>query len=119
MKYEYKQAIIIRSDLNMSKGKIASQASHASVLSAYKAFQKDKILFHAWFNEGMRKIVLKVDSESELLDLKKKAGSKGLTVELVRDAGKTEVKPGSITSLGIGPASNKKIDEVIKDLKLL
>jgi PTH2 family peptidyl-tRNA hydrolase len=67
----------------------------------------------------MKKIVLKVSSEKDLMELKAKAAKAKLVVELIRDAGKTQVEPGSVTALGIGPDTDEKIDAVIKELKLL
>ncbi|VVB75249.1 Peptidyl-tRNA hydrolase [Candidatus Tiddalikarchaeum anstoanum] len=115
---EYKQAIIIRTDLDMKKGKMVAQGSHASVGSAYKVFQKNPVIFKSWFG-AMTKIVLKVSSEKELIELAEKAGKEGLVHELVHDAGRTQVEPGSITALAIGPDEEKKIDIITSRLKLL
>jgi len=52
-----KQAIIIRADLKMGKGKLAAQACHASIES-YKRTTQDKV--KKWENEGSKKIILKV-----------------------------------------------------------
>ena len=115
---EYKQAIILRTNLGMDKGKLVSQGAHASVASAYKTMQKNPEIFREWIG-SMKKIVLKVGSEKELLELKVKAAKAGLVAELIRDAGRTQITPGSITALGIGPDLDDKVDSVIKDLKLL
>jgi len=115
---EYKQAIILRSDLGMGKGKLVSQGAHASIASAYKTLQKNPEIFKKWI-PYMKKIVLKVSSEKDLMELKAKAAKAKLVVELIRDAGKTQVEPGSVTALGIGPDTDEKIDAIIKELKLL
>ena len=39
----YKQAIVIRIDLGMSKGKTAAQAAHASLEAVMKTISTDKI----------------------------------------------------------------------------
>lgn len=114
----YKQAIIIRTDLGMQKGKIASQASHASVSASYKVLKKFPKVFDEWFN-SMAKIVLKVDNLQDLMNLKNKAARAGLITALIKDAGHTQIPPGTITSLAIGPDEEKKIDQIIKGLKLL
>ena len=114
----FKQAIIIRTDLKMQRGKIASQASHASVTAAYKTLQKNPDKFKKWYN-SMAKIILKVGSEKELLKIAAMARSNKLVTEVIRDAGRTQIAPGTITALGIGPDEDEKIDKVIKDLKLL
>ena len=115
---ELKQAIIIRTDLDMKKGKIASQASHASVAAYYKTLKKSPEKAESWF-KSMAKIVLKVNSESELLKLKEKAARAGLIAEIIMDAGRTQIAPGSVTALAIGPDEEDKIDAITKDLKLL
>ena len=111
-----KQAIIIRTDLKMGKGKIASQACHASIAAFLKAKKSDK---ERWLRGGMKKVVLKISSEKEINDIYKLARDEKLKCEEIRDAGLTQVEPGSITALGIGPADNKKIDKITKKLKLL
>ena len=111
-----KQVIVIREDLKMGKGKIAAQASHASLF----AFLKAGILKRKkWMKEGMKKVVLKVSSEKEILELYKKAKQKKLPSALIKDAGLTQIPAGTITALGIGPDEEKKIDEITGKLKLL
>ncbi|MFQ6020581.1 MAG: peptidyl-tRNA hydrolase Pth2 [Candidatus Aenigmatarchaeota archaeon] len=109
-----KQAIIVRTDLRMGKGKIASQVAHASIASFLKSRYKKR-----WIDEGMKKIILKVSSLRELKSLHKQAKKEKLPCELIRDMGLTQIKPGSITCLGIGPASDKKIDKITSKLRLL
>lgn len=112
-----KQAIIIRSDLKMGKGKLAAQAAHASLQGYRLALAKGKRLVERWDAEGQKKIVLKVASESELLALKERA--RGLPCALIRDAGFTQLEPGTVTCIAIGPAEDEKIDAITKDLGLL
>jgi len=100
----------------MSKGKIAAQVAHASIGSYKRA---DKQLRKIWEREGAKKVVLKVKDEMELIDLQKKVFEKNLPNFLVIDAGLTQLPSATITCLGIGPDEDKKIDELIKDLKLL
>ena len=66
---DIKQVIVIRSDLKMGKGKIAAQASHASVLAALEAMKHNKNWYDRWMREGMGKIVVKVNTEVYLLNL--------------------------------------------------
>ncbi len=111
-----KQAIVIRSDLGMGKGKIAAQASHAS-LEAY--IRADEETRDEWFEEGAKKITLKIGSEKELLELFGKAKKRKIASALVRDAGHTQVEPGTITAVAIGPAEEDEIDVITGKLKLL
>ena len=53
----YKQVILVREDLKLPKGKLASQCSHASVDATLKS---DKKIIDLWKKEGAKKIVLKV-----------------------------------------------------------
>ena len=65
-----KQVILIRKDLKMGVGKAAAQAAHASVQAVLKS-PKQKV--DEWEKSGMKKSILKVNSEKELLLYQKKA----------------------------------------------
>jgi peptidyl-tRNA hydrolase, PTH2 family len=111
-----KQIIVIRTDLKMSKGKTASQSSHAS----YSAVKKvDKKIVVKWEQEGQKKVVLKAKDEKELIELQQSCNKKGIPCALITDAGHTQVEPGTITALGIGPFDEDVIDEITGDLPLL
>ncbi len=111
-----KQVIVVRTDLGMGKGKIAAQCAHASLQGFLKAGRKER---EAWLKQGSEKIVVKASSEKELRELEKKARALKLPCALVRDAGFTQIAPGSLTALAIGPADEAKIDAVTSSLKLL
>lgn len=55
----------------------------------------------------------------ELLKIYEAVKNSGLPHYLVKDAGHTELPPGTITCLGIGPDDDKKIDKITGNLKLL
>lgn len=110
-----KQAIVVRSDLKMGRGKIAAQCAHASVAVLNEL---PPAVFEEWSAGGMKKIVLRAGSERELLDLYKRA-KKHFAVSLVRDAGLTQVKAGESTCIAIGPAEEKEIDSITGKLRLL
>lgn len=116
-----KLVLIVRTDLNMGQGKIASQCAHAALECYLKA---SKGIFRSlgakmWLMTGQPKIVLKVQSEEELMSLANTAKKAGLNTVAIRDAGKTQLKPGTVTVLGIGPAAADKVDSVTSHLKLL
>lgn len=113
---ELKQYIVIRSDLGLSPGKIAVQAVHAAILSYENVTEEDK---EGWTKEGQKTIVLKVGGKEDLLTLAEKASDLMIPFAIVKDAGLTEVPPGTITALGLGPADSSKIDEIAGDLELL
>ena len=111
-----KQAIVVRTDLKMGKGKIASQCAHASVASFLKARKNNR---ERWLREGMKKVILKVKSKTDLTNLHKLAKKEKLPSVLISDRGLTQIKSGTVTCLGIGPASERKIDKITGKLKLL
>lgn len=113
---EFKQCIAIREDLKLSPGKLAVQVAHAAVLALERA---DKSSAAQWRAEGQKKIVLKVRGIEDLLNLRDQTDRAGLPSALVMDAGLTEIPPGTITALGIGPAPSKLIDKVTGKLSLL
>ena len=112
----HKQVIVVRKDLKLDKGKLAVQVAHAS-LDSYK--KSSPALRDEWEKEGSKKVVLEANSLKELLDLQKKARTLGLPCSLIRDAGRTQLRPGTITCLGIGPAEEGSIDRVTGRLKIL
>lgn len=117
--FRYKQVIVFRSDLKLSKGKIAAQSGHAAVSAAEEARKHCKAWWKAWINEGQCKIAVKVKSEKEILELEKQAKSLALPCALIVDRGLTEVPPGTITCLGIGPAPSEVVDKLTGALPLL
>ena len=117
--YEYKQVIVVRTDIRMSKGKLAAQAAHAAVSSFYKTLQIFPQYAREWLDDRQPKVILKVSSLEELYKVKKDADEKSIINSLIEDAGLTELPPGTITCLGIGPAPKELIDEVTGELKLL
>lgn len=110
-----KQAIVARTDIGMGKGKLAAQVAHAS-LSAYEdAGSRDR---KKWKGEGQKKVVLKASSERELFELADRAEREGLPNAIIRDAGHTQLEPGTVTALAVGPGPDNLVDKVTGDLSL-
>ncbi len=118
-KFNYKMAIVVRDDLKLSKGKLSVQVAHAAVSCAIKSEKNKSKYFSEWFSEGQKKVVLKTEDLDSLIKIFNEAKSVGLITELIKDAGLTEVPPGTITVLGIGPAPEDEIDKLVGKLKLL
>lgn len=128
-----KQVIVVRKDLNMRKGKIASQASHASLGAVFSEsyVQKNEIglnvkiipmqpILEEWFNDSFTKICVSCDSEQELLDLHKQAEEASLLNCLIQDKGHTEFHGvPTYTALAIGPAEVDAVNKITSHLKLL
>lgn len=113
---EYKQCIVIRDDLKLSKGKLAVQVAHGAVSAAEWA---DRKTLEKWKEGGQKKVVLRVPTLRDLFELKEIARQNDLPTALIKDAGLTEIAPGTVTVLGIGPAKEEDIDKVTGHLKLL
>eukprot|EP00742_Colponemidia_sp_Colp-10_P001165 GILJ01001256.1.p1 GENE.GILJ01001256.1~~GILJ01001256.1.p1 ORF type:complete len:196 (+),score=21.03 GILJ01001256.1:2-589(+) len=114
-----KMVFLVRQDLGMGTGKVAAQVGHAT-LGTYKlAMTMNPLAVHQWEADGGPKIVLRVKDQTELLDLVEKARGLSIPVCTIRDAGHTQVEPGSLTVCGIGPAPEDQLNAVTGHLKLL
>ena len=116
---EFKQVIVVRTDLKMSKGKLAVQVAHAAVEALICTQKSKRQWVNEWLKQGQKKVVLKVRDETELINLYKEFKELGLPICLIADAGKTELPPGTITALGVGPAPSELIDKITGRLKPL
>lgn len=111
-----KQVIIVNEALRLPRGKLASQVAHASLSAFLRASLESQ---ERWLSEGMRKIVLSGESAAQLTALLVRATEMGLPSELICDAGRTVVEPGTATCLGLGPAADSDLDKVTGALKLV
>ena len=116
--YEFKQVILVRIDLKMSTGKKCAQACHASVSASDLARVKTKNEWKGWKNSGQKKVILKVNKE-KMEEIYGKVIKNKIPCFLVKDAGLTQLDPGTMTALGIGPALSTEIDKITGDLQLL
>lgn len=115
-KMELKQVILVREDLKLPKGKLAVQAAHAACDALLKSHKETVML---WRRQGMKKVVLKINTEKELFEFKMKAEQMGFITAVISDAGRTVVEPGTNTCLGIGPDEEEKIDMLTGKLKMV
>ena len=117
--FEYKQVIVMRSDLKMGKGKIAAQAGHAAVSAAEEARKKFQKWWKAWLDEGQCKIAVKVSTEAELISLEDLVQESEVPHALISDRGLTQLEPGTVTCLAVGPAPSSRVDKITGKLALL
>jgi PTH2 family peptidyl-tRNA hydrolase len=117
--FNYKLVVVVRKDLKLSPGKMAAQVAHAAVNCALIAKKRSPMYFDAWYNEGQKKVVVKVNSLLELHEVKAAAEAAGLVTSLIVDAGMTELPPNTTTCLGVGPAPDNLIDKVTGHLGLM
>lgn len=111
-----KMVLVVRTDLNMSTGKTVAQTGHA--IAELMIGDKPEC-FRDWVNSGMKKVCLQVASEEELLAIAERCENRKVDYTLIKDAGLTELPPGTITVLGVGPASEQQMKKITGSLKLL
>ncbi|KZC12876.1 PREDICTED: peptidyl-tRNA hydrolase 2, mitochondrial-like [Dufourea novaeangliae] len=113
--------LVVRSDIPMGKGKTASQCAHAAVECYRQAVDNKKYqqLYETWLLQGQPKIVLRVADEEHLMSLARNARNAGLIIAIIKDAGRTQLVPGTVSALGIGPGPKEIIDELTNNLRLL
>ncbi|EJG07861.1 protein of unknown function UPF0099 [Methanofollis liminatans DSM 4140] len=114
--FKWKQCLVIRSDVKMSCGKKCAQVAHAAIGAYENAGKEAK---KAWLSEGQKKVVLKAAGERALFELKTIAEMAGIPCTLIQDAGLTEIPPGTVTAVGLGPARSEELDRITGGLQLL
>ena len=112
-----KVVLVVRTDLDMGRGKIAAQAAHAAVAAALSSLGSPA--FDAWADDGQPKVVCRVGSADELYDVVQQALEAGVAAGVVQDAGRTQVEPGTPTCAFIGPDHADRIDAITGELRLL
>ena len=113
----YKCVVLVRKDLNMSKGKTCAQTAHGTISMCADCSQKEK--FIRWRTQGEPVIVLYVSNKSAMDSICSIALRKKVYVHQVIDAGHTEVAPGTNTVSILGPDNLTKIEKLTKQLKLV
>jgi len=116
---EYKQVILIRTDLKMSTGKKCAQSCHASLSASDLVRVRNKAVWKNWKNSGQKKVVLKLKNIDQFNEIVKKLESQKFPFSIINDAGLTQLPPGTTTALGIGPMLSKEVDKITGDLQLL
>ncbi|MGH3397264.1 MAG: peptidyl-tRNA hydrolase Pth2 [Streptosporangiaceae bacterium] len=112
-----KLVLVVRTDLGMGRGKIAAQAAHAAVAATLASLGSAD--FAGWLREGQPKVVLRAGSAEQLDDIARQARAAGLPAEVIHDAGRTQLEPGTPTCCSVGPAEASRIDAVTGELGLL
>ncbi|KAK7064408.1 peptidyl-tRNA hydrolase 2 [Favolaschia claudopus] len=114
-----KLVLVVRTDLNMTPGKISAQCGHATLACYRTLIKRNPRLVKHWERTGQAKIALKATSEKQLLELEALAKRSNLCARSIQDAGRTQIEAGSRTVLGIGPAPVELINRVTGKLRLL
>lgn len=118
-----KQVIVIRKDLNMRKGKMVAQGSHASIAFLTRRVQNSEPIAEIqkeWLDGSFVKVCVSVDSEEELLEIEEKAIEMSVECHVVTDNGLTEFNGvPTRTCLALGPDKSEILDQITGHLKLL
>jgi len=114
-----KQVIVVREDLKIGKGKLSAHVAHASLEGYKRAKTYDEDGVREWEAGGQKKVVVKAKDEKELLDLYENAKHANIPCALIKDAGLTQIPPGTTTALALGPAVDSEVDKLTGHLKLL
>ena len=110
-------AFLCRVDLQLSAGKLAVHCAHAAIGSLKQAKKTHSRMVQRWQETSSRKICLSVDDEEDLMYFLGLVKEASLPYSLVQDAGLTEVAPGTVTVLGVGPAPRHTMDYLFSELK--
>lgn len=126
-----KQVIVIRKDLKMRRGKEIAQGSHASMAFITNKLKCDindgcclrniyiKEAALDWIHSSFTKVVCRVNSLEEILELCLEAKKAGIENHIITDNGTTEFSGvPTITCCAIGPDYNDKIDKITSHLEL-
>ncbi len=125
---------LIVNDIGMSAGKIAAQVGHAVGMlygyhhkligqvdncitldeEEYNEYCKQIDQFDQWKRESFRKVVLKCTREARW-----KRSKEELHCVVVKDAGLTEVEPGSETVIGVWPMRKSERPNFLRKLQAL
>ncbi|XP_010463741.1 PREDICTED: peptidyl-tRNA hydrolase 2, mitochondrial-like isoform X2 [Camelina sativa] len=98
---KFKMVLVVRNDLKMGKGKIAAQCSHATLGLYKKLLQRAPRALNRWEYCAQPKVVVKIESEEQMLVLQERAKSLQLPTHITIDAGKTQIAPNSRTVMAI------------------
>jgi peptidyl-tRNA hydrolase, PTH2 family len=113
-----KQIIVMRKDLNMRKGKMVAQGSHACMKATLENLNHLSVV--EWLSGPFTKVCVSVDSEAELFEVVQRAQQHHLINALILDAGLTEFDGvPTYTCAAIGPATHEDLLPVTGHLKLL
>ena len=110
---------VVDTSLKMGKGKIAAQVGHACMEVALFLNKSNPAMLKAWRLRGSSKVVVRLEENSDFIALSESAKKLGINTHTVRDAGHTQVNPGTHTVLAIGPASEELLESITNHLRLL
>ncbi|ASV44341.1 peptidyl-tRNA hydrolase-like protein [Salicola phage SCTP-2] len=127
---ESKQVIVVRKDIEMPKGKMAAQVSHASLGCILKVMRQSEDTFHFetkedcgisnWLNGSFTKITLYCNNLVDMMNIDLQARNAGLVTCVIEDEGRTVFNnEPTYTCLGIGPDFVDNFEGITDHLKMI
>jgi len=103
----------VNKSLGMSKGKIASQVGHAAHIMTDTIIRNKDVnpslyaKYEEWYRSGAKMITLALTTD-EITNVLMRDD-----IIYVKDAGKTQVEPGSLTVICVAPTTDKLIYKLL------
>ena len=135
---KYKVWFIVRTDINMPKGKVGSQCGHGIVELMFGEALKELVRETPrgensaweemrwmaptldWYRDGQTKIALKGGNMMEVLNYREQLFNRGLLVKEVVDNGNTMFNgEKTLTLIAVGPCKPADVHDIIGHLKPL
>jgi peptidyl-tRNA hydrolase len=115
---------LVRSDIKMSKGQIASRVADVTQYVIEECIQRKYITYTTWKKfHASQKIVLKVNSMREFYELHSKlidlSRVLSFPIKIVKEDQKIRVAENVPTVLAFGPIKRNQVEHIVADLKLL
>jgi PTH2 family peptidyl-tRNA hydrolase len=98
--------VVLRKDIRMGKGKFSVQTAHAIVSLLSERNIK-------WDLQKKPTEIWTVKSEENLLGIHRQIQKLKINCSLIRDAGKTQLDPGTKTAVGVGPINEAVFEKVV------
>ncbi|ORD93741.1 PTH2 [Enterospora canceri] len=115
-----KMVFLVNNSLGMKKGKVISQCMHAYDGIVERVMENREIrgMYSKWKRSGCAKVVVKADVGAFNGIYSKLYEYDLINYVMITDAGRTQIKAGSNTVIGIGPDYSEEIDRFTGECKL-
>ncbi len=118
-KRELKMWLAVRQDIKMSKGKLAAQSGHAYGDLYVAALTHVPELFQQYQAHATPKITVKAKNADAIDRIAAECLKANICYETVRDAGRSELEPGTVTVVAFGPAYFDELPKFLQRLQVM
>ena len=113
-----KQVIAIRKDKGLSKGEMLALIARASAAATQAISQERKQTHKEWIQSGQKKVVIRLGSLQELLNLERNCKITNILTKVL-PSDSNNAKNNEPVVLAIGPASEAKLKTITDQFPLL